>query len=325
MIRTQAGLLSPAMLSNVDQFLENHMKKSGHFVSARLQTAMALLERLREHPSLDLRDHLTRAAVSLKSHETYGQRVHGRMNLEPVNKNHGRRSSNLHEWGQALLDAAGESHFQELGREARDRLINAAQERLAEPLRRFLGQEPLVAGLHGRTAEAVVSDLLLRAAERGKSGDVAQYLVGAKLALRFGEKFAVHRANQGDRKCRSDPAPRLGDFEIEDAVIEVAVGAPDPKHIDQIGKFLEGSDKGCWLLTRPDHTPAWKRDLQEALKEDMKRVVVTSVEAFVGQNITEMGEFSAKGKATKLEALFDLYNARWVESVGTPGIRIIIK
>jgi hypothetical protein len=54
-------------------------------------------------------------------------------------------------------------------------------------------------------------------------------------------------------------------------------------------------------------------------------VVVTSVEAFVGQNITELGEFSAKGKADRLRALFDLYNERWVARVGTPGIRIVAK
>jgi hypothetical protein len=54
-------------------------------------------------------------------------------------------------------------------------------------------------------------------------------------------------------------------------------------------------------------------------------VVVTSVEAFVGQNITELAEFSTKGKATQFQALFDIYNTLWVEKVGTPGIRIVLK
>ena len=54
-------------------------------------------------------------------------------------------------------------------------------------------------------------------------------------------------------------------------------------------------------------------------------MVVTSVEAFVGQNITELGEFSAKGKLSQLQALFDLYNTRWISQVGTPGIRIVMK
>jgi hypothetical protein len=57
---------------------------------------------------------------------------------------------------------------------------------------------------------------------------------------------------------------------------------------------------------------------------EIKRVVITSVEAFVGQNITEMAGFSAKGKASQLATLFDLYNSRWVDKVGTPGIRIVI-
>jgi hypothetical protein len=58
---------------------------------------------------------------------------------------------------------------------------------------------------------------------------------------------------------------------------------------------------------------------------DPARVVVSSVEAFVGQNITELGEFSSPGKSSQLKLLFDLYNERWVGKIGSPGIRIVIK
>ena len=48
---------------------------------------------------------------------------------------------------------------------------------------------------------------MLRAAEeKGKSGDVAQYLVGAKLALRFNLEIPVYPANKSDRDQKLDDA-----------------------------------------------------------------------------------------------------------------------
>jgi hypothetical protein len=166
---------------------------------------------------------------------------------------------------------------------------------------------------------------LLQAEEKAKSGDVAQYLVGAKLALRFKRDIPIHPANKSDRKSFFDKGAKLGDFEIENAVIEVAIGLPDPKHLEQVAEILDNSDAEVWLLTRADRVGTWRSEIKGADDVDGKRIVVTSVEAFVGQNITELAEFSAKGKATQLASLFDLYNSKWVEQVGTPGIRIVVK
>lgn len=98
--------------------------------------------------------------------------------------------------------------------------------------------------------------------------------------------------------------------EIQNAVIEVAVGPADPKHLQQIAEILEKSDKEVWLLTRSDRVNGWKNEVDDADDIDSRRVVVTSVEAFVGQNITELAEFSTSGKATQLNALFEIYNSQ---------------
>lgn len=286
---------------------------------------MALLERLRDFPSLTLSDHSAQGGASVISHETFGKRVHERLNLQPINKNHGRRSSNLPAWGQELLDEIAAAGFGKAGNAQRDHIISHAQNVLAKPLRDIMEQEPLEARIKARSAEAVIHDILLQADEKGKSGDVAQYLVGAKLALRFEREIPVHPANKGDRKSRSDQDAKLGDFEIENAVIEVAVGPADEKHLEQVAEILDTTDAEVWLLTRADRVAAWKNEIERTDDIDDKRIVVTSVEAFVGQNITELAEFSAKGKVTHLQALFDLYNAKWVKQVGTPGIRIVVK
>lgn len=135
----------------------------------------------------------------------------------------------------------------------------------------------------------------------------------------------TYDSNLGDRRSRADVNPRTGDFEIENATIEVAVGLPDEKHLTQIAEALEDNEAEVWLLTRHDRVSTWRNELNAAEGIDNRRVVVNSVEAFVGQNITEMGEFSAKGRANQLGELFKLYNERWVAQRGTPGIRIVIK
>lgn len=313
------------MSLDCDAFIENNMVESSRMVAGRLQSALALLERLRDHPTLNLDDHLVKSRAGLKGHETYGNLAHQRLRLEPLNKNHGRRASNIGDWGQQLLDILKAKGFARASSEGRSDLIDSAQQSFAVHLRDILEQDPLTVRIRGRSAETVIHDLLKQAEEKGKSGDVAQYLVGAKLSLRFKREMPVYPANKADRKSHSDRGARLGDFELENAVIEVAVGLPDDKHIAQVAEALEDSDAEVWLLTRVDRVLTWKNELSGSDGVDVRRVVVTSVEAFVGQNVTELGDFSAKGKQTQLEALFNLYNSRWIEKVGTPGIRIQAK
>jgi hypothetical protein len=313
------------MAINFDSFIEKHMRQGGRFVAARLQAALALLERLRETPTLRLDAHKKANSAGLESHETFGNRAHERLGLEIINKNHGRRSSNVGGWGQDLLDLLKSAGFEKVSAEKQVAMINEAQDCFASLIRGILGQEPLEARLKGRSAEAVIREILKQAEAKGKAGDVAQYLVGAKLMLRLKRDIPVVGSNLGDRRSRGDANARTGDFEIENATIEVAVGLPDEKHLSQVVEALEDTDLEVWLLTRQDRVASWQHELQEFEGVDIKRVVVAAVESFVGQNITEMGEFSVKGKASQLQELFKLYNERWIAQVGTPGIRIVVK
>lgn len=308
-------------------FPKLYLVKAGRYVPARLQTALALLEKLREYPILVLTAHLaSKGSSGLEGHETWGKKAHQRFGLEPVNKNHGRRSSSLQDWGQGLLDALRTEGFEDASPDHRVEIINEAQARIASILREILEQEPLEGRVRGRSAEAVIAELLRQADEKGKAGDVAQYLVGAKLMLRMKTDLPVHQANKGDRKSRSDAKARAGDFEIGNSVFEVALGLPDEKHLCQIAEALKNADTIVWLLTRTDRAQMWRAELLERLDDaDLRRVVVQSVEGFVGQNVAEMGAFSVKGNALQLMMLFKLYNERWIERVGTPGIRIVVK
>src|SRR5438128_12295792 len=145
-------------MASVDltKFLDQHMRQGGRYIAARVQAAMALLERLRDAPDLSLAAHKKPNSSGLDSHEKYGDRVHERLQLEAINKNHGRRSSNVGGWGQDLLDLVGASGFEQATDAARGRILDAAQESLGAILRNILDQEPLEARPKGRSAEAVL-------------------------------------------------------------------------------------------------------------------------------------------------------------------------
>lgn len=310
-------------MMQLDSFIQTFMRKGGRPVPARLQTALGLLEKLRQDPSLDLAKHLAaRGSSGLESHETWGHKAHNRLGLEAINKNHGRRSSSLQDWGQQLLDVLKAAGFEEGTATSRAGLIDAAQAAFGAVLRHILEQEPLSIRLKGRSAEAAIREILDQAEEKGKTGDVAQYLVGAKLMIRLGVEMPVYQANKGDRRGRGDREARLGDFQVADAIIEVAVGLPDDKHLEQVVEALADTDKEVWLLTRAHRVTTWQDELKTMGGVDLKRVIVDSVEGFVGQNMTELGGFSVRGRVVKLNELFKLYNDRWIAKVGTPGIRI---
>lgn len=307
----------------IDSFLSTHMKKGSRFVPARLQAALALLERLRTNPGLDLGLHMTEEGQSgLESHESYGAAAHLRFGIDAINRTHGRRSSNIHSWGQPLLDLLQEFGFNAATEEEKSSMLTLFQESVVRGLREILEQGPLVANFRGRTAEFMIGELLDQAEVKGKTGDVAQYLVGAKLSMRFQREIPIHPANKGDRKALGDPNARLGDFEIENAVIEVAVGLPDDKHLQQVEMIAGRSELEVWLLTRLDRVEIWRGEVAKFIGADCKRVVVASVESFVGQNITEMGTFSSKGKVATMRQLFSIYNERWIKTLGAAGIRI---
>ncbi|MCF7731431.1 MAG: DUF4928 family protein [Akkermansiaceae bacterium] len=309
----------------IKDFVVRYGMKGNSLVPARLQSMLALLESLRGRPELLLSSHLSDAGQSLIGHETLGDTAHKRLSLIVLNKNHGRRSSNLHAWGEPLLSLVRRAGFESADVSRKKSILDEVQGILANQLRSILEEGPLRVKMQGKTAETVISEILELAEKRQKAGDVAQYLVGAKLSIRLGRDIPVHGTNKGDRKSHADVDSRLGDFEIENAVLEVAVGLPDEKHLDQIEAILETPDREAWLLTRDDRVAIWKIEISKRFGKQVSRIVVTSVESFVGQNITELAEFSSSGKIDRLNELVELYNSKWVETVGSANIRISLE
>jgi len=153
----------------------------------------------------------------------------------------------------------------------------------------------------GKTTWTAVHDLLRQAAEAGKAGPVAQYLVGAKLEQRLpqatisNEPFSSADVQKG----------RLGDFEVGDTAFHVTV-SPSPGVYERCRKNIAD---GCRVyLLVPDAFVIGARQNAEAVAAG--RIAVESLESFIANNIEEQSFFSKQGLVGGFRRLLQIYNRR---------------
>lgn len=204
--------------------------------------------------------------------------------------------------------------------------IDNWQATIAEYLREIINQAPIEVKLKGKLAKAIVGEVLIQADKRKLAGSIAQYLVGAKLRLKFPAKqdlITVAGANLADRTS-SAASNRRADFDLGDHVFEVTVGPPDAKHFDQVQSIISESDAFVWLLVREDRLGFWADEARRR-SLDMRRLAIASIEQFVGQNISELGDMTIEGEMAQIRRLFDEYNEVWISQFGTNGMRVEAK
>ena len=104
---------------------------------------------------------------------------------------------------------------------------------VSEPFRSMLGLSlgPIKVNLGGKSAAAVVEEVLWRAEERGLIAAIAELLVGSKLEVCLGEPRGRDVASQHKWENGHDDPNALGDYRIENVAIEVTmVNRPDESH-----------------------------------------------------------------------------------------------
>lgn len=146
-----------------------------------------------------------------------------------------------------------------------------------------------------------IRDLLLQARETGKEGPVAQYLVGAKLQLRFP---SVEIGNES-YSTADDQLGRRGDFTVGDTVFHITV-SPMPALYEKCKHNIEEGLR-VYLLV-PDRSLVGARQNAEATAPG--QIAVESIESFVGQNIEELSIFAKNRLIDGFRRLLETYNAR---------------
>lgn len=299
-------------------WLDEHMAQGKRNVPARLVTLLGLLERLRNTPVLDISSHRARSGMQLIEHNAFVDAALARFNVESPVQEKGRRANNLNAWISPFFEWIQDKGFTSFADQQREDFITALQSVASQRLVVINEDKPLIARYNKGTSVTVVGDILDQAQVKKRGKDVAEYLVGAKLEIRFGI---------GVVKAKNVNAPSLGqlaDFRVGDTAIEVTtVERPDKSHLDQVKDILKNTGLQVWLLTRLKDREKWQNVVDVVFGAQATRIVVTDIETFVGQNIAEIGRFDVKEVKETLAKLFARYEAGWLPGFGAGGLRIV--
>lgn len=266
--------------------------------------SLVLLERLKTNFDLNVGGHLAGGRAQIQGASgTAIQRILAAFGeTRPFVSEGGRTNRGTPAVAGALLAAIQAARLNNLSDEARAAVLHECQAFLVDKVRVFHSQERIKPDFDpAASTRQFVSDLLARAEETGKRGPVAQYLVGAKLALRFPDA----ELRNDVYAAADDPSGAPGDFVVGDVAFHVTV-APTQGHFDKCARNLR-EGRRVFLLV-PDAMLVGARQLAELAAAG--RIAVESIESFVGQNIEELSGFATSQLADGLCRLLETYNAR---------------
>jgi hypothetical protein len=269
---------------------------------------LVVLERLKDTYILDIGAHLTPKGAQIKGASgpaiarilaRYGEERH-------FTSEGGRTNRGLIDQITALLNALRNLGLDELRVEDRNQIIDELQLFLVTKAREYFNLERVkIVYDPSKTTRETIQGLLKDAENNGKAGPVAEYLVGAKLAIRYPEiEVENHAFSEADAA-----GDRPGDFLIGNTSFHISV-SPNEGHYT---KCLSNLQQGylVYLIVPDDWVPAARLPLDQRASG---QIAVESIVSFVSQNIDELSGFTQAERTAKLAELLETYNRR-VEAV----------
>ena len=265
---------------------------------------LVLLERLKTDFNLDIWSHMTPNGFQLKGATAVkvGEILKRHGETRPLAKEGGRTNRGLLANLGRLLELLEAEKIGALSGVARNNLLDAMQSGLARRAVELLNAKKLP--LHfprETTTRSALRRILDEAKARGKEGEVAQHLVGAKLALRFPDISVENRP----ASAADESGGQAGDFLVGDTVFHVTI-APNTGHYDKCAENL-GANLRVYLLVSNGQLFGVRQYAHERFGN---RVAVESCESFVSQNIEELSEFSGDKIRDGFLRLMKTYNKR---------------
>ncbi len=267
---------------------------------------LVLIEHLRTNFSLNIDDHKAERSDQLKGASAGAvQKILATFGEERIFlKEGGRTNRGLMKNLETLLTIITDFNLKNLPSEERDDILHDMQNFLAGRATTKLNEKKITFNYQpGITSYAIISSILEAAGARKKMGDVAEYLVGAKLALRFPNIYI----RNAPVSASDDQVGESGDFQIHNSVFHVTV-APNNGHYEKCQTNLANGLRVFLLV--PSQRLMFVR---EHIRENMNlhdSISVEAIESFVTQNIEEMSEFSGDKIAKGLIKLCRTYNNR---------------
>jgi hypothetical protein len=161
---------------------------------------------------------------------------------------------------------------------------------VSEPFRSMLGLSlgPMRVTRPGRSAAAVVEEILTQAEARGIVSAIAELLIGSNLEVCLGEQCGRQVAAQHKWENGHDDPAALGDYRVEDVAIEVTmVRGPDESHRTKANTITARGTDECWLIVRSDKIKAWQDYVAKAPSKYPGLIRCYGICEFIGQNSTE--------------------------------------
>lgn len=279
-------------------------RTSGGPARGTIAAAVVVLERLKENCNLKLDSHRASGKSQIKGVSgtavarilsTFGE-------TRPFLKEGGRTNRGGPGDIGKLLEVLKSVGLDRFPVNERKEIARELQSFLVAKVREFHNRERLkIVYDASKSTWQAMHDLLAMARETGKEGPVAQYLVGAKLELRFPD---VEIRNES-YSTADDQSGRPGDFQIGDTAFHITVA---PMHA-LYEKCRRNIDRGfrVYLLV-PDRCLIGARQNIETTMQG--QVAVESIESFVGQNIEELSAFSKNKLVDGFGRLLQTYNRR---------------
>ena len=262
------------------------------------------MENLQDMPNLNIESHKTTGSDQLKNaSKSNVQKILARFGENRVLLQEGGRTNRGLMTNLApLLNRLKSSDITQLEKGDRDMAIEAMQSFLADRASDLFNSDKISFQYNsGTSSREIVSKILKAAQERQKIGQVAEYLVGAKLALRFPSLDIRNSA----ASAADEQTDEQGDFQINNCVFHVTA-SPNRGHYDKCSRNLSNGYR-VFLLVPDEKLAGTRQIIQDEIGEG---VSVESIQSFVSQNIEELSEFAGDKVAENIKSLLERYNER---------------
>lgn len=180
--------------------------------------------------------------------------------------------------------------------------------------------QPLRVPLDIRRPHVMLRSILSCAARNGVQGEVAQHLIGATLTWQMNRRSSPAGASDSGSMVRH--VPRIRGFEVENCMFTIALDRPECRRLEELRELLMPADTEIWIITSTEHFGSWFSMASDTLCNE--RVVVTTIESFIGQSIARDGGFSSEGTSAALAAIIKTYNRCLIDAVEDPRLRIVV-
>ena len=229
-------------LAAVEAWCDALPRIGGGPAKGSLAVGLVILERLKTSFELNIDSHMAEGGAQIQGAsgaavrrilESFGE-------TRPFAGEGGRTNRGTPKVASALLAAIASADISRLPELERAQILHSAQGILVDRVREFHNRERLKPSWDpAARTRSFVGQILAIARETGKYGPVAQYLVGAKLQLRFPEVVVRNESYSAPDQQTGQP----GDFVVGDTAFHVTV-APTTGHFEKCVRNLRVRRRG---------------------------------------------------------------------------------